>query len=387
MDTVLTEGGGIAVSVLSEAVLAEGGWYTEAVRPFDDRLLVARGQAWRRPGEAEREGWVCSSTDGGATWRPYRAPGDGRDHARASLPFLLERRDGSVIGWGGAWNAAEVPPGRSGRPVAQTMIRARSWDALIAGAAEKAAAKVWIPYMEPLVGDDFRTLYTPALWGKMVETEAGHLIQGAYPVLGYGRRPRLWEEQKGPASQYRSCVIGSADDGETWHYLATVASPDRDPLPPQAEGYCEPDLLSFGEGRLLCVMRSGGNPTGRLMERYTPLVAAASVDGGLTWTRPCPIAPHGVKPVLLRMRSGLVACLSGRPGFFLILSDDDGKSWSTPHWVSESHGRWARSSSGYGELVETEPGVLGVAFDEYRGDGEDGKMVAVFRRYRIEPGS
>ena len=48
--------------------------------------------------------------------------------------------------------------------------------------------------MEPLLGDDCRTLYTPALWGKVVETEAGHLIQGAYPVLGYGRRPRLWQE-------------------------------------------------------------------------------------------------------------------------------------------------------------------------------------------------
>jgi hypothetical protein len=217
----------------------------------------------------------------------------------------------------------------------------------------------------------------------MVETEDGHLIQSAYPVLAWGRAPRLWEEQKGPAPQYRTCVIYSRDDGATWHYLSTVASPDRHPLPAQAEGYCEPDLLYLGDGRLLCVMRSGGSPTGRLMERYTHLVACRSDDGGLTWTPPEPIAPYGVKPILLRMSSGLIACLAGRPGFFLVFSADEGKNWSTPLWVNESHGPWRRAASGYGELIELEAGVLGVAYDGYRNSGEEGKMVARFRWYGV----
>ena len=53
-------------------------------------------------------------------------------------------------------------------------------------------------------------------------------------------------------------------------------------------------------------------------------------------------------------------------------------------WVSESHGPFGRSSSGYGELIELESGVLGVAYDEYCGDGEDAAMVTKLRRYRIE---
>jgi hypothetical protein len=91
-----------------------------------------------------------------------------------------------------------------------------------------------------------------------------------------------------------------------------------------------------------------------------------------------------VAPVLLSMQSGLVVCLSGRPGFFLLFSADQGKTWSPPHWLSESPGPWARSSSGYGQLIELEPGVLGVAYDDYVGEGPDARMVTAFRRYQVE---
>ena len=53
------------------------------------------------------------------------------------------------------------------------------------------------------------------------------------------------------------------------------------------------------------------------------------------------------------------------------------------HWVSESHGQWARSASGYGDLIELEPGVLGVAYDEYVGTEENGILVTKFRRYQV----
>jgi len=220
----------------------------------------------------------------------------------------------------------------------------------------------------------------------MLETENGYLLQAAYSFFAYDRAPRLWLEQKMHAYQYRTYVLYSQDDGAAWQYLATVAASSQYPQPAQAEGYCEPDLLAFGDRSLLCVMRSGGNPTGVLMERYTPLVASRSDDGGLTWTAPASIAAYGVAPMLLQMSSGLVVCLSGRPGFFLLFSSDEGRTWSPPHWLSESHGPFGRSSSGYGQLIELQPGVLGVAYDEYVGERNDARMVTKFRRYRITEG-
>ncbi|PKO22554.1 MAG: hypothetical protein CVU38_08775 [Chloroflexi bacterium HGW-Chloroflexi-1] len=372
----------LELNLLGESVLKEEGWYTDAVRRFDGGVLLARGESWKRHGdETDRGPWWQVSRDGGVTWQSYVKPDDGRDHRQGALP-LFQRPDGSLIGWADAY-AEQQYNGRPGQPTRQSVVRAPSWEALIRGQAVRAEATVWLPYTVPGMGDDFKTRYGLTIWGKMVEAENGHLIQAAYSALAYDRAPRLWAEQKAPAFQTRTCVIYSQDSGATWHYLATVASPSQYPLPAQGEGYCEPDLLHFGAGHLLCVMRSGGNPSGTLMERYTPLMASRSNDGGLTWTPPAPIVAYGVKPVLLQMSDGLVVCLAGRPGFFLLFSRDEGRTWSTPHWVSESHGPWGRSASGYGELIELERGVLGVAYDECTGSGDGAKMVAKFRRYRI----
>lgn len=381
---VLLPNGKVSLALVGEAVVMADGWYADAVRRFDGGLLLAHGGSWRRDWSQPDPGpWWRASSDGGVSWHPYARPDDGRDHTRGAVPFLAERRDGSVIGWDKAWNAEEAYMGRPGQAAHQSVVRASSWDALVRGYGQRTDSTIWLPYMVPLVGDDLKTLYTPAIWGNMVEVDHGYLIQGVYPVLAYDRAPRLWAEQKGFAPKYRTCVIYSPDDGATWHYLATVASPQEHPLPALSEGYCEPDLVHFGRGRLLCVMRSGGN-IGHLMERCTALVACRSSDGGLTWTAPEPIAPYGVAPALLRMRNGLVVCLSGRPGFFLVLSADEGRNWSTPHWVSSSSGAWGRSASGYGQLIELEPGVLGVAYDEYVGEGDGARLVTKFRRYQVQ---
>ena len=384
MDMVLMQEQKLELSLISESVVQEEGWYTDAVRSLDGGLLVAHGEVWKKNCVGLGHGsWWRMSRDGGLTWEACVDADDGRDYRRGGMPFMAQRRDGSVIGWAGAWSSGAEYKGRPGQPIAQSVVRAASWAALVEGQGKQVPATIWLPYMVPLVGDDFKTVYTPAIWGKMVDTEEGHLLQAVYPVLAHDRDLRLWSEQKAPAPKYRTCVIYSQDDGSTWHYLATVASAAQYPLPAQVEGYCEPDLLHFGHGHLLCVMRSGGSLTGTLLERCTPLMASTSNDGGLTWTPPAPISPYGVKPVLLQMKNGLVICLSGRPGFFLLFSVNEGRTWSTPHWVSESHGHWNRSSTGYGELIELESGVLGVAYDEYAGSGDEGKIVTKFRRYRI----
>jgi len=379
-DSVYMTDGKVVMNQLSDSVIIENGWYPNELYQSDDGLLLAHG-TWKRRNYSG--GWWQTSRDGGITWQPY-VKTDDKDYTQLQ-PFMCQRQDGSVISWAGVWNQKKVFDDRPGQPVVQAIVHAPSFEALIRGRGIKTEATICLPYMVPLNSDNINKppIYVPAIWGKLVEADHGYLIQAVYPRLAYDNAPRLWAEQKAPAFKYRTCVLFSRDDGTTWHYLSTVASSEQYPLPAQSEGYCEPDLLYFGAGRLLCVMRSGGSPFGSLMERCLPLVSSHSNDGGLTWTAPAPIAAYGVAPVLLRMKSGLVVCLSGRPGFFLLVSADEGKTWSTPHWVSKSNGSWGRSSSGYGQLIELEPGVLGVAYDEYVGEGDNARMVTKFRRYRL----
>ncbi len=382
ISSVLMSDGTVTLTELGDAVITEDGWYTDTLHRGEDGLLLAHGGSWRRDWSAA-EPWWRASTDGGVTWQPY-VKTDDRDHTRIR-PNLCRRRDGSVIGWAGAWDLQAAYQGRPGQPIAQSVVRAASFEALVQGQGTTMEAPVSLPYMVPLMGDDLSQppAYTPAIWGKLVEADHGYLIQAAYPRLAYDNAPRLWAEQKAPAYKYRTCVIYSQDDGASWRYLATVASPEQYPLPALSEGYCEPDLLHFGDGRLLCVMRTGGN-IGTLMDRCTALVASRSADGGLTWSTPEPISAYGVAPMLLQMQSGLVVCLSGRPGFFLLFSADEGNTWSPPYWLCESPGPWHQSASGYGQLIELEPSLLGIAYDDYVGEGDDARMVTKFRRYRVE---
>ncbi len=388
MDTVLMQRQKLELSLLSESVVQEKGWYTDTLRRFDDGLLVAHGEGWppAKPGLPEPGTWRQVSRDGGATWQPYTRTATGPDYTLV-CPYqrMTQRRDGSVIGWARACCHKGKPEykGCPGQPFSEPVVRASSWGTMLRGESQRVEATIWVPHTVPGMADDFTINYGLAIWGKMVETENRHLVQAAHLATSYDVSPRIWAGQPGTAYQLRTGVIYSQDEGVTWHYLATVASPREHPLPAQSEGYCEPDLLSFGEGRLLCVMRSGGNPGGALSERFSPLMAARSSDGGLSWTPPTPISAYGVCPVLLQMQSGLVVCLSGRPSFFLLFSADEGRTWSVPHWVSESHGPFAESSSGYGQLIELEPGVLGVAYDEYIGSDSEAKLVTKFRRYRI----
>lgn len=52
-------------------------------------------------------------------------------------------------------------------------------------------------------------------------------------------------------------------------------------------------------------------------------------------------------------------------------------------WISQQHGPWGESPSGYGALLELEPGVLAISYDEYSSSGSDARMVSRLRRCRI----
>jgi len=134
MTTVVAGEQKVELVSLGDSVIKECAWYADALRVFEDGLLVARGNSWRRDwNEPDPGPWWQASEDAGATWMPYAVHGDGRDHTQAAVPFLCLRRDGSVIGWAGAWNAETEYQGRPGQPVAQSVVRAAGWDALVRG--------------------------------------------------------------------------------------------------------------------------------------------------------------------------------------------------------------------------------------------------------------
>jgi hypothetical protein len=159
----------------------------------------------------------------------------------------------------------------------------------------------------------------------LIELPNRDLLMTMYGEFKGDKMPIPYYKQ--PSHQNRAWVCISRGRGKSWNYLSTIASVDAHPLPRLAEGYCEADLLRIEGQRLLSVMRTGGNPTPTGgTDRFTPLYAALSNDGGLTWQSPTPIYKYGVWPGLLKMKDGTIVCEGGRPGVFLLFSTDNART-------------------------------------------------------------
>ncbi len=153
--------------------------------------------------------------------------------------------------------------------------------------------------------------------------------------------------------KYRTVVVFSKDRGHTWgnpvlvaydkmlgrgipddHKMIGKSIPEtrasRTTIVPAVtqEGFREADLVEAPNGDLICVMRSGGrNPVPEANLFPTPLYCSRSSDGGKSWTPPEQIADRGTCPSLVTMKNGIIVCTYGRPGNWLIFSDDNGKTW------------------------------------------------------------
>jgi hypothetical protein len=153
--------------------------------------------------------------------------------------------------------------------------------------------------------------------GKIVQLANGDLLGTLYGNL------------KGDNNWYRTMLLRSKDQGESWQYHASIAFSPDDPDPQLAGqycGYCEPSLASLPDGRLLCIMRTQGT---HYPGEYRPLYQCWSDDLGKTWTRPTPSKPHlmNIAPVLAVLDNSVAACVYGRPGFHVAFSLDSGHTW------------------------------------------------------------
>lgn len=167
---------------------------------------------------------------------------------------------------------------------------------------------------------------------------------------------------------YRTIVVQSGPAGKDWTYVSTIANDANagrlsDPADARTyEGPCEPRMIRLGDGRLFAVMRLGGSNL---------MCKAWSEDDGRTWTPPVSIGFRGVKPALIAMASGIIACSTGRPDSIAIrISTDGGNSWTertelTTGFAVEHPGRnhARQKSTCYTGMVEVEPDRLLVVYD------------------------
>jgi len=275
------------------------------------------------------------STDGGHTWQNGPASPD-----KASI----ELKGGEVLSLGYA--TSKRVDGK------YTLPQRRSLDGWKTVTAETGVLD--IPRSVPCGGDDAGS--NP---GFLLEHSILRLKDGRLMATMYG----TYEEDKTPAAdppypasfhfnKYRTIVVFSSDKGRTWGDPVTVATAPKI----SQEGACEAGLARAANGDILCAMRSGGYPGAR----PTPCYLSRSTNEGKTWSKPQAILDLGVLPGLCVMRNGIVVCVTGRPGNWLVFSRDDGRTWQGGFCFSQ--GSWPSTSS-YNAIFETAPDTIMVFYD------------------------
>jgi len=164
----------------------------------------------------------------------------------------------------------------------------------------------------------------------------------------------------------RAFAVRSTDQGQTWRYLSTVATPDP-AVVDDSEGFNEWSIVRLADGRLLGIIRTG---------HYTPLVASWSSDEGKTWTKP--VTPAGLgpgcDPWVIRLSDGRLALAYGQldqpkgsresywPNYSI--GADERRCWlaidadgSGRNWVSYTVADLAPASA-YPTIFEVEPNTI-----------------------------
>jgi hypothetical protein len=147
----------------------------------------------------------------------------------------------------------------------------------------------------------------------------------------------------------RTYLCESLDGGAQWRYLTTIGY-DRI----GSEGYNEGSLRKLPGGDFIVIMRTGSMVSD--VTQDNPIMMSRSKDEGRTWAEPWRTGAHGAFPHLLVLSDGMLALSSGRPGAYIMFSDDCGLTWTDRTVID------ATPYSGYTSLAELSPGVLLAVF-------------------------
>jgi hypothetical protein len=286
--------------------------------------------------------WPAYSDDNGATWS-FGYPANWITDRATNRLVAIKKGDSFHYNQGYCFGALVT---KSGRIILQaSAITPGKSGELIGSALSSDDGVNWrgpfdVRYEVPT--NAWETCY---LSSRAIELPDGSII-----TTGYGR----WRGEKATST----FCFRSTDGGQSYSVLPMVAGPsdvswafDIWGVP----GPCEPAIEVMPDGSLLCLMRTGAGGT-----TSPRMLIARSADGGRTWKhQKCPFP--GVMPKLLRMSNGVLVCAFGRPGNNLIFSMDNGRTWGHERAITPAD----INSSGYLDIIETEPGRLFVMYDAY----------------------
>ena len=240
------------------------------------------------------------------------------------------------------YRVTELPANLQGIPLARLKKGASGWIEERARMDDPEALRYSVEGVFPIVW-----------WGDMKVMHDGSVLAVVYPGRLAGQL-------------LRACHVfcyRSRDNGASWQVQGRILyEGDRD-------GFTEPAFEVLADGSLLCLMRTtDGKGVG-------PMFSTRSKDGGKTWSRPQPVAPTGVLPRLLRLRSGVLVLSSGRPGVDLRFSlDGKGESWTAARsLVPLTSDNVQADSCGYTSLLALDEHSFLIAYSWFNRPGADGK--------------
>jgi hypothetical protein len=188
---------------------------------------------------------------------------------------------------------------------------------------------------------------------------SGAILMGLYGrIRGYG--------EEGEGESTRSALIRSDDGGFNWEYYSTLAYD-----PASIIDYEEPGLVRLRDGRLVCFLRTHVNPSSDAKN----MVMVVSEDDGFSWTAPKWTNIWGYPPELIALEDGRYLMVYGyrRPPYGVRgVVSDDGVTWdranefvireggvpgTTGARPSSSLGRSAGGHSG-GAIDPANPGIF-----------------------------
>lgn len=208
-------------------------------------------------------------------------------------------------------------------------------------------------------------------WGDIKEMADHSLIAGIYPTR--------YLNKNGVVSESGVSFYHSKDSGKSWDILSRI--PYNEDGITEIKGdrrFDEPTFEILSDSTLICVLRTGS---------ASPLCKTFSYDKGLTWTKPVPFTPNGVKPSLLMLKNGVLVLTSGRPGVQVRFSFDGGRVWTDaidmiPY--SQEGGPFA-VSCGYVAIIDADYDSFYIAYSDFttKNDKGDKRKSIWIRKIRV----